>query len=319
MSFQYFCSREAEQFTFYRIPKILFIDRRFSKISIEAKVLYGLLLDRMSLSLKNQWIDDADRVYIYFKLEDVMELMGIGKDKGVKLFAELDAEKGCGLIQRKKQGLGKPTMIYVMNFTEHPKGGEAAGEPEESDVVQTSEKTKSAHEDIKTSVNPKSVLLKKRTPEVGKTDPNKTEVNDTKNIKTETASISPINDSEGEIAARRAYYRILSLNIDSDVLKEQYGGAMIDGILELMTDVICSKKTSISVGGEPMPTSVAKSRLLKLDSSHVEYVLDALQKNTSKIHNIRSYLLTALYHAYTTIEPYYTAEVQYHLNGGNER
>ncbi len=114
--FDFFHGREADQFNFYRIPKMLFTDKRFSKVSVEAKVLYGLLLDRMSLSIKNGWIDEENRVYIYFKLEDAMEFMGIGKDKGVKLFSELDAEKGCGLIQRKRQGLGKPTIIYVMNF-----------------------------------------------------------------------------------------------------------------------------------------------------------------------------------------------------------
>ena len=97
LEFDYFYGAEAEQFTFYRIPKLLFTDKRFSKVSIEAKVLYGLMLDRMSLSLKNGWVDEENRVYIYFKLEDAMEFMGIGKDKGVKLFAELDYEKGCEL------------------------------------------------------------------------------------------------------------------------------------------------------------------------------------------------------------------------------
>ena len=115
--FNYYYSNEAEQFNFYRIPKVLFTDKRFSKLSVEAKVLYGLLLDRMSLSLKNNWIDEDNRVYIYFKLEDVQEYMDIGKDKGIKLFSELDSDKGIGLIERKKQGLGKPTMIYVMNFS----------------------------------------------------------------------------------------------------------------------------------------------------------------------------------------------------------
>ena len=97
--FDFFHGREADQYSFYRIPKLLFTDKRFSKVSLEAKLLYVLLLDRMSLSTKNGWIDKEDLVYIYFKLEDAMEFMGIGKDKGVKLFAELESEKGCGLIQ----------------------------------------------------------------------------------------------------------------------------------------------------------------------------------------------------------------------------
>ena len=112
--FNYYYSNEAEQFNFYRIPKVLFTDKRFSKLSVEAKVLYGLLLDRMSLSVKNNWIDEYNRVYIFFKIEDVQEYMGIGKDKCIKLFSEL--EKGIGLIERKKQGQGKPALIYVKNF-----------------------------------------------------------------------------------------------------------------------------------------------------------------------------------------------------------
>ena len=98
----YFYGSEAEQFSFYRLPKMLFTDDRFSDVSAEAKILYGLLLDRMSLSIKNGWVDEENRAYIYFKLDDAMEMLKIGKDKGIKLFAELDAEKGCGLITRKK-------------------------------------------------------------------------------------------------------------------------------------------------------------------------------------------------------------------------
>ena len=109
----YFYGSEAEQFSFYRLPKILFTDDRFSDVSAEAKILYGLLLDRMSLSIKNGWVDEENRAYIYFKLDDAMEMLKIGKDKGIKLFAELDAEKGCGLITRKKQGLGKPTVFML--------------------------------------------------------------------------------------------------------------------------------------------------------------------------------------------------------------
>ena len=116
LKFDFYYGKEAEQFNLYRIPKLLFTDKRFSNISVEAKVLYGLLLDRMSLSIKNRWVDEENRVYIYFKIVEAMEYMNICKEKAVKLFAELDTIKGCGLIFRKRQGLGKPSVIYVMNF-----------------------------------------------------------------------------------------------------------------------------------------------------------------------------------------------------------
>lgn len=85
-------------------------------LSSDAKVLYGLMLDRMALSVKNRWIDEQDRVYIIFTLEQVMEYMDCGKGKGVKILAELDSEKGIGLIERVKRGLGKPAIIYVKSF-----------------------------------------------------------------------------------------------------------------------------------------------------------------------------------------------------------
>ena len=114
--FDYFRGMEAEQYSFYRIPKVLFTGDCFKNLSCEAKVLYGLMLDRMSLSLKNQWFDEEDRAYIIFTVEEIMELLGCGRQKAVKNIAELDSEKGIGLIEKKRLGLGKPNVIYVKNF-----------------------------------------------------------------------------------------------------------------------------------------------------------------------------------------------------------
>ena len=112
----YFYGHEAEQYAFYRIPKTLISDPRFRNISIDAKLLYGLMLDRMSLSMKNGWIDELGRVYIYFVLDEIQDLLQCGHEKAVKLLAELDNEKGIGLIERVKRGQGKPTIIYVKQF-----------------------------------------------------------------------------------------------------------------------------------------------------------------------------------------------------------
>ncbi len=120
-SLEFYMAHEAEQFVFYRIPKILFTDKRFSKISSDAKLLYSLFLDRMSLSKKNGLIDEEKRVYIYFSVEEVQEEFGVASQKAIKMIAELDDIKGCGLIHRKKQGQGKPTKIYVMKYTSENK------------------------------------------------------------------------------------------------------------------------------------------------------------------------------------------------------
>lgn len=112
---------EAEQFAFYRIPKLLMTDERFRGVSTDAKLLYGLMLDRISLSLKNGWLDEEGSVYIYFTTDEVMEMMNCKSEKATKLLAELDTKKGVGLIERIKRGQGKPAIIYLKNFAAlHP-------------------------------------------------------------------------------------------------------------------------------------------------------------------------------------------------------
>ena len=112
----YFYGKEAEQFSFYKIPKLLFTDKYFKALSVEAKVLYGLMLDRMSLSMKNQWLDEEGRAYIYYSLDDIMEALGCSNKKAIAIMKELDTDTGIGLIERKRQGQGKPAMIYLKQF-----------------------------------------------------------------------------------------------------------------------------------------------------------------------------------------------------------
>ena len=114
MQYEYFYGAQAEQFSFYRIPKALFTEPNFRELSTDAKVLYGILLDRMSLSLKNQWLDAQNKVYIIFTVEEIMDALNCANQKATRLMVEL--EKQAGLIERKRQGLGKPNLIYVKTF-----------------------------------------------------------------------------------------------------------------------------------------------------------------------------------------------------------
>ena len=111
MSFDYFYGQQSDLFTFYRVPKVLFTNERFWNISADAKMLYGILLDRMSLSAKNGWIDKNGRVYIIFTIDEAKMALNCAEQKAIKLLSEL--EKKAGLIERKRQGLGKPNLIYV--------------------------------------------------------------------------------------------------------------------------------------------------------------------------------------------------------------
>lgn len=116
MMLDYFYGQAGKLFSFYRIPKALFQEQRFQNLSTDAKTLYGILLDRMSLSMKNGWHDEQGRVYIIFTLDDVAETLGYKTEKAIKLFNELDTKKGVGLIERVRQGQGRASLIYVKNF-----------------------------------------------------------------------------------------------------------------------------------------------------------------------------------------------------------
>ena len=111
--------QESEQYSFYRIPKALFENDRYKDISTDSKLLYGLMLDRMDLSVKNRWIDEKGRVYIFFTVKGIMDIMKCSNRKVTKLLSELDTEKGVGLIKRVRRGQGNPDKIYVMKFIQN--------------------------------------------------------------------------------------------------------------------------------------------------------------------------------------------------------
>ena len=327
--FDFYYGKESEQFSFYRIPKLLFTEERFKNVSMDAKVLYGLLLDRMSLSIKNGWVDDENRVYIYFTLEETMDFLSIGKDKGVKIFAELDDEKGCGLIKKRRQGLGKPTMIYVMNFNsvivydydeeQGNSGNFQASEKPNSELSNITE--------VRTSEKPKFRNLKKRSIDIGKTEVKETNINNTyNNKKNNNNNLILSNQNSGNyvrsivkdaIEEREIYQKIIAENIEYFLVCENYDQDKAQSILDIMLDAICSKKTYLMISGGEIPQVVVKSRLLKLDYRHIEYVLDCLKNNTTKIHNVQNYILTALYNSFNTIDYYYTALVNRDLYANN--
>ena len=298
----YYYGDEADQYTFYRLPKILFTDSRYKGLSDSAKILYGLMLDRMGLSIKNGWLDERGRVYIFFTLEDVQEHMSCKHEKAVKLLAELDMVKGIGLIERVKRGQGKPTIIYVRKFVDKAK-------------IQTSEKQKSRLPMLPQSRLPKIRSQDFRESECNKTDGNYTDLNET-----EYQSIhqEPERDRAiDRIDTIEAYREIIYENISYDILCERHGIERVDEAVELILETLAAQRQNIRIAGDEFPAAVVKSRLMKLDASHVEYVFGCLDENTTKIRNIKSYLLTAFYNAPATMDSYYRAEVNHDMYGGD--
>lgn len=314
--FDYYYGQEAEQFTFYRIPKVLFTSDVFHGLSSDAKVLYGLMLDRMSLSLKNQWLDELNRVFIYFTLEDVMKYMNCGHNKGVRIMAELDSEKGIGLIERVKQGLGKPTKIYVKSFMLTQR--EASITDKE---VNHKLSTKLFTEEVQTSEKGKSGVPKKgsldfRKAEANKTNINKTELNDmNKSIyPSYLGNETSLSSGQDEIDRWNAYRQMIIENIEYESLFERFGDIATE-VLDIMVETVCSNRESIRIDGSDFPATVVRSQLLKLNYGHIEYAIGSLRNNTSKVYNIKAYVLATLYNSRLTINHYYQAEVNHDLYG----
>ena len=304
MSFEYFYGGQSESFSFYRIPRQLVTGAEFRHLSTEAKLLYGMMLDRMGLSARNGWYDELDRVYIYYTIDEITEDLCCGHNKAVRLLAELDT-KGVGLIERKKQGQGKPTMIYVKQFVETvskaPKGKSASPRLPKTGSQEDSK------EEVQASQNETSRLPESGSAEFPKRETNYTDTSNTDNSYTDP-SIHPSYCPKVERAVIEADVRE---QIDYPRLAESYPDDDPESILELICDVLCSTAEAVRIGNENVPTPKVQERYRRLDFEHVTYVMDSLRETTAKIKNIRGYLLTALYYAPITIGPYYAAAVRH--------
>ena len=291
--FPYFYGSEADSFTFYRIPKLLVTDDTFKDISNDAKLLYGLMLDRMSLSSKNGWFDAQKRVFIYFSMEEVMEMMNCSKNKALRSLAELDTDTGIGLIERKRQGQGKPTIIYVKNF-----------------ILEKEEVSDFPKKEVKSSLKGKSGGLKKGSLKVSKKDTNNTNIINTEFSNTDSHLILSMERCDG-MTDVKAYARLIKENIEYDILLERYPfeRELVEGIYELILEMVLSQNDSVVISSSRFPMELVRAKFLKLHSGHVEYVINCMKSNTSRVRNIKKYLLTALFNAPSTISGYYQAEV----------
>ncbi len=302
----YFYGDEAEQFIYFRIPRQLITSPRYKSISTDSKLLYGMLLDRMGLSMKNEWYDADGRVYIYYTVEEICEDMTCGRDKAMKLLAELDTGKGVGLIERKRQGQGKPTRIYVKRFTtrETPPKKEKMPEP-------THPLPEVDFSDLQKSDFPTSRGRDHRLAEVEISDPSYNN-----RIQTEfnhpDPSIYPPPPGAEQLEIERCDARAeVKCRIEYDLLREQCPYDDVESMLELIVEVLCSTAATIRIGGQIYPIEAVKKRFRQLNKDHISYVIDSLRQTTTKINNIRAYLLTALYNAPITMGPYYSAAVRH--------
>ena len=315
LSLDYFYGTEAEQYTFFRIPKALISDKRFKNMSTDAKLLYGLMLDRMGLSLKNKWLDDENRVYIIYTVEDIILDLGCARQKVSKLLEELD--EGFGLVERKRQGLGKPNIIYVKNFVDNK------GENQEvwkSNLQKYENQTsRSMNTEIQEVPKSNSNNTNNNYTDKSKTDCNKTILSYpiVEERKISCSDTEPI-DAIGWMKERTLYKEIIRENIEYDILVEKFQKEWLDEIVNLMVDVVCSREQFIRINKQEYPQEIVKSRFLKINSMNIEYVYDSLKQNTSNVRNIRAFLITAIYRSFETQENWYGAKVNYDLSKQKE-
>ena len=288
----YLSDVDEAQYSFVRVPKLLLQHEAYQRISSEAKLLYSLLLDRVGLSHKNGWRDKQNRIYIIYPIAEVMEEMNCGKNKAVQLLDEL--EQKAGLIERKRQGLGKPNLIYVKSFfrTVDNFGGRHFLKFENQTSGGLNIKPQEVSESNPTNTDNK------------KTDMNQTDL-----------SFLPGRESKRNdaYAQYEAYFRE-GLEIPILIQGNRSEKETLEGILDLLAETCSSKRKTIRIAGDDKPIEIVKSRFMKLNSLHIQYVLDCLKENTTYVRNMKQYLLTTLFNAPVTIDSYYQARVNYDMH-----
>ena len=285
MTLDYFYGQAGELFSFYRIPKALFQEQRFQNLSTDAKTLYGILLDRMSLSVKNGWLDKQNRVFIIFTIEDVKRALCCADNKATKLLRELEK---FGLIERKRRGLGKPSLVYVKNFS-----------------------AESSKESVKNRDNDDSCGSK-----IACQDPVKSRGIKKKENKTEMNNTNPILSDESEkMKDRELLEEYFSCSLEIDLLLRLYPDDedTLYQIVNLLVDTCATKRKTLRIAGDDKPAEVVRSRFMKLNADHIRFVLKCLAENSSPIRNMKQYLLASLYNALTTMQLSYQNQTNHDL------
>ena len=285
MSYDYFYGQSGELFSYYRIPKALFQDSRFRQLSTDAKTLYGILLDRMSLSVKNGWLDEQNRVFIIFTIEDVKRALCCADNKATRLLRELEK---FGLIERKRRGQGKPCLVYVKNFS--------AESSKES--VKNRDNDDSCGSKIACQDPVKSRGIKKKE--------NKTEMNNTNLI---------LSDESEKMKNRELLEEYFSCSLEVDLLLRLYPDDedTLYQIVNLLVDTCATNRKLLHIAGDDKPAEVVRSRFMKLNADHIRFVLKCLAENSNPIRNMKQYLLASLYNAPTTMQLSYQNQTNHDL------
>ena len=385
LKFDYYYGVQSEQFSFYRIPRLLIKDQHFKGLSSDAKLLYGLMLDRMALSMKNHWLDNENRAYIIYSISNVMEDINCSKPTCVKIMKELDS---FGLIERKRKGLGKPDIIYVKNFAvledsqeQDEESSDAADTFEENKPVMSNENiTSEGKQDelpevkdfnfnneayglemveteeifkekeqispnvgVNSGISKKSELpevkdfnfwnektltsggkeslpleVKNLAPNYNNNNYNNQSYNYINQSNRSSQADQACKDEIDTIGNTDAYIQQIKKNLDYDFYMTNDVVYMDKDLLKelfvIICDVVCTKSETIKISGYVYSCDYVRSKFLRLTSNHVMYVMDCIKNTTTKIANIKAYLLVALFNAPSTIDHYYQQEIRHYAD-----
>ena len=282
----YYYRQEAEMFTFFRMPKLLFSDDRYKSLPTDAKLLYGLMIDRMELSLKNGWQDAEGKTYIYMRQEEAMEILNVkGTEKIVKLYKALET---VGLLERKRQGLGRPDRLYVGRLTPIPA-------KIESQTIENQESRLSKIESPE--------LQKTKVPYLSKTEKNSLYKNQSI-YQHASAPITPLIPTDSP--THEEAVALVESNIDTAYLLRTYPDQQenILGMVDIIVDELTSNRPTVRIGGADRPRRIVRERLKRVTTTEVEAIAIKLEEHdpANEITNWRGYLLTCLYTSPSTAE-----------------
>lgn len=247
---------------FIQLPRALF-EGAYADLSLDGKILYSLLMNRHSLSEKNNLTDAHGRIIVYFTNHEVCEKLKCAHDKATRLFRELERNE---LISRRKQGLGKPDLIYVKDISAGVKSAVKNAEKQEYELSENS-----THECVKSAGN---------------------------NIDNSNTNSS----FTGQVFSYEEIEEMIKGQIEYDVIAERGYGKVLDEIVSLIAETYCTAERFVRISKRQVSTQTFRTRISKLTAEHVEYVIASLEKNKGGIQNIRAYLLTALYYSVDTLE-----------------
>ncbi len=345
--FKNFNGKEADSLSFLMIPKLLIEDDYFKDLSRDAMFLYALLLDRMHLSIKNSWLDENGDVFIIYTIDEMMKKLRLGKTKTIEVLKELDSKNGIGLIEKKRQGLGKPNLIYVKNFVVKDNEEEYFDKMREefeevgnnlvprengleyaTNADEQRELTKDHNMNFKKFTPPNfkkfakrnsrisdNELQEDRSSNLNNTNYNNTNINN--NIYPIYQSSNIYNNSvmDDKSPKYAQYEKTLKANIRYDSFIGDINENLVDDIFNTMLDVLTMSKGSIKINSDYKSVEIVKSIFLKIKSHHISYIVESIRNTVSSIRNIRSYLITTIYNSYFTYETNLVTMVNYDLYG----